>query len=84
MQIVIDIPEEDFERCKKRFQMRINIMSNAIANGIPLPKGHGRLGDIDELEQRINNFVEHDAKITDEYTVIRQRFIVDGISEYGL
>lgn len=43
MQIVIDIPEEDFERCKKRFQMRIGIMSNAIANGIPLPKGHGRL-----------------------------------------
>lgn len=49
MQIVIDIPEEEFERCKKRFQMRINIMSNAIANGIPLPKGHGRLIDADKL-----------------------------------
>lgn len=33
MQIVIDIPEEDFERCKKRFRMRLNIMGDAIANG---------------------------------------------------
>ena len=38
MKIVIDIPEEDFERCKKRFQMRINIIGDAIANGTPLPK----------------------------------------------
>ena len=56
-------------------------MRKSIANGTPLPKGHGRLGDLDELEQRIRNFVEHDAKITDAYTVTRQRFIVDGISE---
>ncbi len=47
MHIVIDIPEEDFERCKKKFQMRIDIMGNAIAKGIPLPKGHGRLIDAD-------------------------------------
>jgi len=47
----------------------------------PLPEGHGRLGDLDELEQRISNFVEHDAHITDEYTVARQRFIVDGIRQ---
>ena len=51
MQIVIDIPEEDFERCKKKFQMRINIMGDAIANGIPLPKWHGRLIDADALEE---------------------------------
>ena len=36
MKLVIDIPEEDFERCKKKFQMRINIMGDAIANGKPL------------------------------------------------
>lgn len=56
-------------------------MKKSIENGIPLPKGHGRLGDLDELEQRISNFVEHDADITDEYTVARQRFIVDGIRQ---
>ena len=49
IELVIKIPEEDFERCKKRFQMRINIMGDAIANGTPLPKGHGRLIDADAL-----------------------------------
>jgi len=48
MQVIIEISEEDFERCKKEFQMRINIMGDAIANGTPLPK-HGRLIDADEL-----------------------------------
>jgi hypothetical protein len=27
------------------------LLENAIANGIPLPKGHGRLIDADELEE---------------------------------
>ena len=51
IELVIKIPEEDFERCKKKFQMRIGIMGDAIANGAPLPKGHGRLIDADELEE---------------------------------
>ena len=56
MQIVIDIPEEDFERCKKKYQMRIDIMGNAIAKGISLPKGHGRLIDADEIQFENNEF----------------------------
>jgi len=48
IELVIKIPEEDFERCKKRFQMRIGIMGDAIANGTPLPKGH-RFIDADEI-----------------------------------
>lgn len=56
MKLIIDIPKEDFERCKKRFQMRLNIMSDAIAKGTPLPKGHGRLIDADAvLEEPIGN-----------------------------
>lgn len=41
MQIVIDIDEELYQMCKD-----IN-GDGAIANGIPLPKGHGRLKDVD-------------------------------------
>lgn len=81
VELAIKIPKEDFERCKKKFQMRINIMGNAIANGTLIPSGHGRLGDLDELEQRVSRFVERDAHITDEYTVARQRFIIEGIRE---
>ena len=42
MQIVIDIPEEDYEYLKSHNK---NNLYNAILNGIPLPKGHGRLFD---------------------------------------
>lgn len=54
IELVIKISEEDFERCKKRFQMRVNIMGDAIANGIPLPKGHGRLIDADSMKTMKN------------------------------
>ena len=50
IELVIKISEEDFERCKKKFQMRIDIMGDAIAKGTPLPKGHGRLKDFDKIE----------------------------------
>lgn len=85
MKIVIDIDENVFTRL---FDNGVDtspedreVIDRAVRNGIPLPEVHGRLGDLDELEQRISNFVERDASITDEYTVIRQRFIVDGIRQ---
>jgi len=40
MQIVIDIPEEDYEYIKSHNK---DGLYNAILNGTPLPKGHGRL-----------------------------------------
>ena len=84
MKIVIDISEEDYKRIQDIPDVFNSLTSrtySAIRNGTPLPKGHGRLGDLDELEQRISNFVEHDAQITDDYIVARQRFIVDGIRD---
>ena len=53
IELVIKIPKEDFERCKKRFQMRIDIMGDAIANGTPLPKGHDKLIDVKDLLEQI-------------------------------
>ena len=65
VELVIKIPEEDYERCKKRFQMRLDIMGDAIANGIPLPEGHGRIGDFDalikQMDARIKNPRDNDA-----------------------
>ena len=62
IELVIKIPEEDYERCKKRFLMRLNIMGDAIANGTPLPKGHGRLVD----ESKITKCEQVGLIITDE------------------
>lgn len=59
MQIVINIPEEIYF-CIIRdgyfFDNETNIIRQAIKNGTPLPKGHGRLIDADAvLEEPIGN-----------------------------
>ena len=51
MKIVIDIPEEEYELVRhenKSFRTELELM-NAVANGTPLPKGHGDLVDFDRL-----------------------------------
>lgn len=52
MQIVIDIDEEDYKRIQDTSDVFNSLTSrsySAIRNGTPLPKGHGRLIDADEL-----------------------------------
>ena len=51
MQIVIDIPEEVYNSIQDNDYCGISNsdMYNAIVNGIPLPKGHGKLIDADML-----------------------------------
>lgn len=51
IELVIKIPEETYEYWKEhKYEY---ILSEAIANGIPLPKGHGRIGDLDALERNM-------------------------------
>jgi len=52
MQIVIDISKHIYEHAKEQSEDsndEWNAM-RAIANGTPLPKGHGRLIDADEIQ----------------------------------
>ena len=53
MQIVIDIPEEKYNVIKINYNTFPAEMKKwgleAIRNGTPLPKGHGRLKDIDKI-----------------------------------
>ena len=58
MQLVIDIDKEMYEDCKTRNTLHYSLydFSNIIANGVILPKGHGRLIDADAvLEEPIGN-----------------------------
>lgn len=48
MKIVIDIPEETYNKILKN-EYDYGDMNMIIQNGTPLPKGHGRLIDADEL-----------------------------------
>lgn len=54
MKIVIDIPEEDYQKLKakdKFYDMYLNYYEKLIVNGTPLPKGHGRLIDENKLKE---------------------------------
>lgn len=48
MQIVIDIPEEEYNIIKK-YNAPMTWAEHLIKKGTPLPKGHGRLIDADVL-----------------------------------
>ena len=51
MQIVIDIPEEDYKKIKDGIATpnRVDKLLCALLDSTPLPKGHGRLIDADAL-----------------------------------
>lgn len=53
MKLIIDIPDNQYNQiCELRLHNR-TIYDDAIRNGIPLPKGHGRLIDKDHMIARL-------------------------------
>jgi hypothetical protein len=63
IELVIKIPESRYRLLQT--QARTNLgkekldeFSEAVLNGTPLPKGHGRLGDLDALEKEIVNGIK--------------------------
>jgi len=84
MQIVIDIPEETYKATCNGCMLPPDVENvvQGIKNGTPLPKGHGRIGDLLELETRINNFIEHYnhlLKETNPEALVYMHHILDGI-----
>lgn len=89
MQIVIDIKDDDYydiigDALIGEHTTREVI--NAVKDGTPLPKalpkGHGRIGDLSELETRIGNFIEHYnnlLKDTNPEALVYMNHILDGI-----
>ena len=54
MKLIIDIHEKDYQSILNSGQVPYGVVC-AIMNGTPLPKGHGRLGDLDALETEMVN-----------------------------
>ena len=48
-EIVIKLPEEEYEEIINSEDCGLHTLTRAIANGTPLPKGHGRLIDADAI-----------------------------------
>jgi hypothetical protein len=60
MKLIIDIPEEKLNIIKNKMYCGIydSDLYKTIVNGKPLPKGHGRLKDEDEIVKAIEDRVE--------------------------
>ena len=59
MQIEIDIPEDKYNQIVNSYQgsnVRPKDYEIAIINGTPLPKGHGRLGDLDIFKKELEKY----------------------------
>lgn len=71
MQIVIDIPEEEYKKAKwKANGVRgLTEIESIIANGIPLPKGHGRLIDANAIALIDEDFVSQSDYVVAECVV---------------
>lgn len=53
IELVIRISEEEYEECKQ-YGYETNYYERAIANGTPLPKGHGDLVYRNDVKHKIN------------------------------
>ena len=75
IELVIKIPEETYEYWKEH--KHEYILAEAIANGTPLPKGHGRLIDADIcLNKAWQNFYkqEDDHRHLNDYDIMRDQY----------
>ena len=86
MQIVIDIPEEEYIRLRDEGMFgNVTTFKRAVRDGISLPKGHGRLVDADYLRDVIllHNFHGNNKNVV-PYSDrkgyrLRQREVDEGI-----
>lgn len=54
MQIVINVPDKTYEyyvKLANKSDEQLSAYERLILNGIPLPKGHGRLIDVDNIQE---------------------------------
>lgn len=83
MQIVINIPDEVYEAINYAalYGRERNYGYLAIANGTPLPKGHGRLIDADKIKFEYlpgsNEWIATEALIDNQPTIIEADKEVD-------
>ena len=69
MEIVIEIPEEEYELVRhenKSYGTELVLM-NAVAEGTPLPKEHGRLIDYESVVDAIDDWINTYGSINATY-----------------
>lgn len=71
MQVVVEIPEEEYKIIKNRKGPMVWV-EHLIKNGTPLPKGHGRIGDLDALREEVSSWGMNDYEPSDFTDAIDQ------------
>ena len=61
MRLVIEIPDRDYNNIITNNGYRPVQLANVIKNGTPLPKGHGRLKDIDWIDDNCPDYRTEDG-----------------------
>lgn len=82
MKIVIDIPQYIYEHAKEQSEDSNDEwdVMRAIANGTPLPKGHGDLIDKEKLKGNINGWYDFMKDICKQpYMTLKQEEIIGKI-----
>ena len=75
IELVINIAEEIYKVSQiidVKYEDTIQIPLEVIANGKPLPKGHGRLGDLDALREEVSSWGMNDYEPSDFTDAIDQ------------
>ena len=57
MKVVIDIPEDDYKLACNYPDALIACYAHYIKAGVPLPKKHGRLIDVDALKETLDYYI---------------------------
>lgn len=84
MQVVIDIPDELYnyinsESYDVHLDMRFDFqIRHSVQKGIPLTKGHGRIGDLDAVMSDIKNSVD---KMTDMGIIVDGQWLWEKLND---
>jgi len=88
MELVIKIPEEIRLALINNIQLSLDQQSicdsrikQAIINGTPLPKGHGRIGDLDALRDEVSSWGMNDYEPSDFIDEIDRADTIIGASK---
>ena len=74
IELVIKMAQESYSNIKIGCTQRVSNgeMIEAIKNGTPLPKGHGKIGDLDVLREEVSSWGMNDYEPSDFIDVIDQ------------
>ena len=63
MKLIIDIPDNDYSQIKEYYEKNdiVEATYSYIYHGTPLPKGHGRLKDVDWIDDNCPNYRTEDG-----------------------